>query len=55
MPVYSGAFNDYVRRQLNYESDLDYKVLSSDVQPWEFKPDQFGGYLNFTDTLRLQP
>jgi carboxypeptidase C (cathepsin A) len=52
VPVYSGAFNDYVRRQLKYESDLDYKVLNGDVQPWEFKPEEFGGYLNFTDTLR---
>jgi carboxypeptidase C (cathepsin A) len=51
-PVYSGAFNDYVRRELKYDSDLDYKVLSGDVQPWEFKPEEFGGYLNFTDALR---
>jgi carboxypeptidase C (cathepsin A) len=51
-PVYSGAFNDYIRRELKYESDLDYRVLSDAVRPWEFKAEEFGGYLNFTDALR---
>jgi carboxypeptidase C (cathepsin A) len=52
LPVYSGAFNDYVRRELKYDSDLDYKILSPDVWPWDFKEDQFGSYLNFTRNLR---
>jgi carboxypeptidase C (cathepsin A) len=51
LPVYSATFNDYVRRQLKYESDLDYEVLSGEVRPWEFRPDEFGGYLNFTSEL----
>ncbi len=46
LPVYAGAFNDYVRRQLKYESDLDYKVLSDTVGPWDFgRPGGAGGYL----------
>ncbi|MGD0464070.1 MAG: peptidase S10 [Tepidisphaeraceae bacterium] len=51
LPVYAGAFNDYVRRQLKYESDLDYKVLSKSVGPWDFGRGGFG-YLNVTDDLR---
>ena len=51
MPVYAGAFNDYIRRQLKYESDLDYKVLSESVGPWDFGRNGFG-YLNVTGDLR---
>ncbi|HEY1923454.1 MAG TPA: hypothetical protein VGG44_11945 [Tepidisphaeraceae bacterium] len=51
LPVYAGAFNDYVRRQLKYESDLDYKVLSESVGPWDFGRNGFG-YLNVTGDLR---
>jgi carboxypeptidase C (cathepsin A) len=52
LPVYSSAFNNYVRRQLHFDSDLDYKVLSPDVRPWDFHSDEFGGYLNFTRDLK---
>jgi len=51
LPAYAGAFNDYVRRQLKYESDLDYKVLSESVGPWDFGRGGFG-YLNVTGDLR---
>lgn len=33
--TFSGAFNDYVRRELRFESDLPYELLT-DVQPWNF-------------------
>ena len=36
--AYSGAFNDYVRRQLKFESDLKYEVLTGRVHPWNFGP-----------------
>jgi carboxypeptidase C (cathepsin A) len=53
LPVYAGAFNDYVRRQLKYDSDLDYKVLSDTVGPWDFGRDGgAGGYLDVTGDLR---
>ena len=51
LPVYAGAFNDYVRRVLNYESDLNYEVLSGRVGPWDFGPGGFG-YLDVTAKLR---
>jgi carboxypeptidase C (cathepsin A) len=53
LPVYAAAFNDYVRRELNYESDLDYEVLSEKVDPWDFgiAPGAMG-YLNVTSALR---
>lgn len=52
LPVYSATFNDYVRRVLKFDSDLDYRVLSYEVRPWEFKPEEFGNYLNVTGQLR---
>ena len=50
LPVYAGTFNNYVRKELKYDSDLNYGILSN-VQPWDFSRDVFGGYLNFTDEL----
>jgi hypothetical protein len=46
--AYSGAFNDYVRRQLKFESDLKYEVLTGRVHPWNFGPPATG-------TLRRPP
>ena len=34
--AYAGAFNDYARRELKFESDLRYEVLSGRVHPWDF-------------------
>jgi len=36
-PVYSGSFNAYVRRDLNFRSDLPYEVISARVQPWNWE------------------
>jgi len=52
LPVYAGTFNDYVRSELNYKSDLDYRILTNDVWPWEYKADQFGSYLDVSKQLR---
>jgi len=58
LAAYSGAFNDYVRRGLKYESDVQYDVLSGRVQPWDFGRAGHG-YLNVADDLeramRLSP
>lgn len=55
MGVYSGSFNDYVRKQLGFESDLAYEVLSGRVQPWNATPESTrsysGGYLSVADDL----
>ena len=34
--AYSGMLNDYVRRELKFESDLPYEILTGKVQPWSF-------------------
>ena len=36
--AYSGAINDYLRRQLKFESDNRYEVLTGRVHPWNFGP-----------------
>lgn len=36
-PPYTATFNDYVRRELGYETDTSYEILSYDVnRNWEF-------------------
>ncbi len=49
--VFSGALNDYVRRELGFESDLPYEILTGRVQPWNW-----GGarnrYVNVATRLR---
>jgi carboxypeptidase C (cathepsin A) len=49
LPAYTATFNDYVRRELKYSSDLNYEVLSGKVH-WSFQGE--GGYLNVADDLR---
>ncbi len=34
--VYTAMFNEYVRSELKYESDVTYEVLTGKVQPWNF-------------------
>ena len=36
--AYSGTINDYLRRQLKFESDIRYEVLTGRVHPWNFGP-----------------
>jgi len=49
-PVYAGTFNDYVRRNLGFESDLPYEILTNKVWPWDFgKNGQ--GYTRTADDL----
>ncbi len=48
---YTAALNDYVRRELNYETDLPYEVLNPQVMPWRY--DNFENrYVNVAETLR---
>ncbi len=47
--TYTGAFNDYIRRDLKYENDLPYEILSGRARPWVLSQDK---YLNVAETLR---
>lgn len=47
---FTGAMNDYVRRELRYESDLPYEILTGRVQPWKFGSEN--RYLDVAETLR---
>lgn len=48
---YSAMLNDYIRRDLQFESDLPYEVLSGRVYPWKFEENQ-NSYVNTGETLR---
>jgi carboxypeptidase C (cathepsin A) len=47
---YTAAFNDYVRAELKFESDLPYEVLNEKVWPW--RADHDNQYINVAETLR---
>jgi carboxypeptidase C (cathepsin A) len=34
--IFSNCFNDYIRRELKFESELAYEFLSPQVQPWDW-------------------
>jgi carboxypeptidase C (cathepsin A) len=48
---YTAAFNNYVRTDLKYDSDLSYEVLTDKVNPWDYKQFQ-NRYVNVADMLR---
>jgi carboxypeptidase C (cathepsin A) len=48
--AYTACFNDYVRRELKYESDLPYNALTGEVQPWNYTNVQ-NQYLNTAELL----
>jgi carboxypeptidase C (cathepsin A) len=48
---YTAAFNDYVRRELAFESDLPYEILSGRVHPWSYG-DHENRYVDVAETLR---
>nr|HMT20508.1 peptidase S10 [Promineifilum sp.] len=49
--AYTGTLNDCVRRELGFESDLPYEILSDRVHPWSFDQHQ-NSYVNVGETLR---
>ncbi len=54
-PLYNATFNQYIRDQLHFESDLPYEVLTGAVQPWDFGrrgASKGTGYLDVIDSLR---
>lgn len=48
---YGGALNDYVRRELGYETDLPYEILTDRVRPWKWG-DEGNQYVNVAERLR---
>lgn len=48
---YTAAMNDYARRDLKYESDLAYEILTGRVQPWSYANVE-NEYLNVAETLK---
>jgi carboxypeptidase C (cathepsin A) len=49
--AYTAAFNEYVRAELEWQSDLPYEILTGKVQPWSYK--QFENrYVNTAEMLR---
>ena len=51
MGPYTATFNDYVRRELGYESDLVYEILNPKVWPWNYEKFQ-NAYVEVSETLR---
>ncbi|HYU32391.1 MAG TPA: peptidase S10 [Thermoanaerobaculia bacterium] len=48
---YTAAFNDYVRQDLGFQSDLPYEILTDRVSPWSYAP-LSNQYLNVAEDLR---
>jgi carboxypeptidase C (cathepsin A) len=47
---FTATLNDYVRRELKFESDLPYEILTGKVQPWDYD-DARNRYLDVAETL----
>jgi carboxypeptidase C (cathepsin A) len=50
--AYSATFNEYVRHDLQFKSDLPYEVLTGKVMPWNFQNPGTTGYLDVSGDLR---
>jgi carboxypeptidase C (cathepsin A) len=49
---YTATLNDYVRRDLEFETDLLYEILGGLYEKWSFKPSTYQQGLNVAETLR---
>jgi len=49
--AFTAAFDDYVRQDLKWETDLTYEVLTDKVQPWSYEKQQ-NQYVNTGEMLR---
>jgi len=48
---YTALLNDYLRRELRYESDLPYEILTGRVRPWSYGEFE-NRYVNVAEDLR---
>ena len=49
--AFTATFNDYIRQDLKWESDLTYEVLTDKVQPWSYEKQQ-NQFVNTGEMLR---
>ncbi len=49
-PPYTATFNDYVRRELGFKSDIEYYILGGGVGRWDFGSDN--AYADTSESLR---
>jgi carboxypeptidase C (cathepsin A) len=50
-PPYTAAFNDYVRKELGYKTDLHYYILGGGIGPWDWGS-AGGGFPDVSGALR---
>jgi carboxypeptidase C (cathepsin A) len=50
--VYTAAINDYIRRDLKFDSDLLYDIISEKVRPWKWGEQGDGKYPEVVSPLR---
>jgi carboxypeptidase C (cathepsin A) len=48
---FTAAWNEYVRSELKYDSDVNYEALSSKVRPWSYREFE-NRYVNVSEALR---
>ncbi len=51
MGEYTAVLNDYLRRELKFESDLPYEILTDRVRPWSYDRNS-NRYVDVGETLR---
>lgn len=49
--AYTAAFNEYVRKDLNWQTDVEYNILTPKVWPWNYS-EFTNQYVNVADRLR---
>jgi carboxypeptidase C (cathepsin A) len=49
--TYTAAWNQYVRTELKFETDLPYEILTGRVRPWSYREFE-NRYVNVAETLR---
>ena len=50
--IYTAAINDYIRRDLGFDSDLIYDIISEKVRPWKWGEQGDGKYPEVVSPLR---
>lgn len=51
-PPYTATFNQYVRSELNFKTDLTYWVLGGGIGQWDFGVGGQGGFADVSESLR---
>jgi carboxypeptidase C (cathepsin A) len=49
--AFTACLNEYLKRELKYQSELPYEILTGRVQPWSYK-EAMNHYLNVSGSLR---